>query len=139
MIPTVEVTVTGRGGSIIYREGAYSIVFDWEYALSPAHALVWGPSRAEWNALFPWAAGRQQWIYEFVGSEIVRQKAPDGDFEYDLDAGDLTILNGSGPRARRRAAERAAIAAEEMRQHVSIDARLAAAEEMARDGRLASI
>ena len=139
MTPVVEITTTGRGGGITYREGEHSIGFDWEFGMAPALALVWGPARAHWDAQCPWAKGRQKAIYEFVGAEVVRQKAPDGGYECDLDRGELTILDSTGARAQGHAAKRAAAAADELRGHLSIDARLAAAEDMARDGRLKNI
>jgi len=61
--------------------------------MSPALALAWGPSRANWNTACPWAAGRQESVYDFVGREVVRQKAPDGAYEYNLERGELTILS----------------------------------------------
>jgi hypothetical protein len=139
MKPVVEVTTTGRGGGITYREGDRSIAFDWEFGMTPALALVWGPARAHWDAQVPWAPGRQKEIYEFVGAEVVRQKAPDGGYEYDLERGELTILDTTGARKQGHAAKKAAAAADELRLYVSADARLARAEEMARDGRLKSI
>jgi hypothetical protein len=33
--PAVEIMSTGRGGSIYYREGGDTAVFDWEFAASP--------------------------------------------------------------------------------------------------------
>jgi len=90
--PVVEITTSGRGGQIIYREGAHAITFDWEFAMSPALALVYGPRRADWDATYSWAAGRQASVYDFVGKEIVRLQAPDRRFEYDLEEGTLTIV-----------------------------------------------
>src|SRR3954471_11897954 len=99
-MPTVDITITGRGGGITYLEDDHRIEFDWEFAMSPAVALIWGPKRAEWDAKYPWASGRQPAIYEFVGAEVVRQKASSGAFEYDLELGHLTILNETGARAK---------------------------------------
>ncbi len=126
--PIVHITITGRGGGITYREGDHRIEFDWEFAMSPAVALIWGPQRAEWDGQYPWARGRQAAIYDIVGAEIVRQKASGGAFEYDLELGHLTILNETGARARGLYVDRSAAAAEELRRHTSVDARLAAAE-----------
>jgi hypothetical protein len=103
MTPTVDIKTSGRGGQIFYREGDHTITFDWEFAMSPALALVWGPARADWDKTCPWAAGRQASICDFVGAEVVRQQAPGGAFECDLDRGELTILTASGARARHRA------------------------------------
>ena len=139
MTPVVDISTTGRGGGITYREGERTIPFDWEFGMSPALALVWGPTRADWDTRYPWASGRQASIYERVGEEVVRQKAPDGGFEYDLDLGHLTILNETGARAQGHAIARAEAAADEMRRHISVDARLASAEEMERDGRFQNL
>ncbi len=93
----VEITQGGRGGGITYREGTLRIPFDWEFAMSPTLALIWGPKAAGWDAAFPWAAGRQREVYEFVGSEVVRQKANDAWFAYDLEAGTMDIIEGKKP------------------------------------------
>jgi hypothetical protein len=126
--PIVDITISGRGGGITYREGGHRIEFDWEFGMSPAVALVWGPKRVEWDGQYPWASGRQAAIYEVVGAEIVRQKAPGGAFEYDLELGHLTILNETGARARGLYVDKSAAAADALRRHTSVDARLAAAE-----------
>ena len=126
--PAVDVTITGRGGGITYREGDHRVEFDWEFAMSPAVALIWGPKRAEWDVQCPWAKGRQSAIYDFVGAEVVRQKASGGAFEYDLELGQLTILNETGARARGLYVDRSAAAAAALRRHTSVDARLADAE-----------
>jgi hypothetical protein len=93
MTPAVDIKTSGRGGQIVYRETEHTITFDWEFAMSPALALAWGPAHAEWEQTCPWAAGRQAAIYEFVGSEVVRQQAPGGRFECDLERGELTIFS----------------------------------------------
>lgn len=124
----VDITISGRGGGITYREGDHRIEFDWEFAMSPAVVLIWGPKRVEWDGQYPWASGRQPAIYDVVGAEVIRQKAPGGAFEYDLELGHLTILNETGARARGLYVDKSAAAAEALRQHTSVDARLAAAE-----------
>ena len=120
--PVVEVTISGRGGGIAYSEGEHKIPFDWEFGMSPAIVLAWGPTGAEWDARYAWAAGRQREVYEFVGAEVVRQKVSSGAFEYDLELGHLTILSETGARARGLYVNRSAAAAEELRQHGSVDA-----------------
>lgn len=95
--PEVEITEGGRGGGITYREGTLSIPFDWEFAMSPTLALIWGPKAAGWDTSFPWAAGRQREVYDFVGSEVVRQKANDAWFAYDLEAGTMDLIQGKKP------------------------------------------
>jgi hypothetical protein len=126
--PIVDITISGRGGGIAYREGDHQIPFDWEFAMAPAVVLIWGPNRVEWDAQYPWATGRQSAIYDFVGAEVVRQKAADGAFEYDLDLGHLTILNETGARAKGLHVDKGVAAAAALRRHTSVDARLADAE-----------
>jgi hypothetical protein len=92
---SVDITQTGRGGSIYYREGGNSIEFGWEFAASPAIALVFGPPGHGWDKAYPWARGRQAEIVAFVGSEIVRRKAPGAACEIDLVSGDMTIVRKS--------------------------------------------
>jgi hypothetical protein len=92
---TVEIAQSGRGGSITYREGGDTAAFDWEFGTSSAIALVFGPTAHVWDRQYPWAAGRQAEIYDFVGAEAVRQKAPDARFEVDLDGGTISVLEGS--------------------------------------------
>lgn len=126
--PIVDITITGRGGGITYLEDDHSIPFDWEFGMSPAVVLIWGPKRLEWDGQYPWASGRQASIYDVVGAEVVRQKVPGGAFEYDLDLGHLTILNETGARARGLYVDRGAAAAAALRLHTSVEARLADAE-----------
>jgi hypothetical protein len=94
--PTVEIETSGRGGSIYYREGEQVIRFDWEFALPPAIVLIFGREAKYWDVAFPWAAGRQAAIYDFVGAEVVRQKAASARFDANLDSGILEILSGGG-------------------------------------------
>src|SRR4051794_11477498 len=75
MTPLVEISNGGRAGSVTYREGQRSISLDWEFALSPALAVISGPSSKDWERACPWGAGRQEQIFEHVASEVVRQKA----------------------------------------------------------------
>src|SRR5262245_5096018 len=91
---TVEITQSGRGGSISYREGGNTAVFDWEFGASPAIALIFGPTAQAWDRQHPWAAGRQAEIYHFVGAEAVRQQAEGARFEVDLDGGTISVLEG---------------------------------------------
>jgi hypothetical protein len=99
----VEIETRGRGGSIAYIEGDHRVGFDWEFALPPAIALIFGPKARHWDTVVPWAAGRQAEIYDTVGAEVVRQQVPGGRFTADLAEGVLEILRP----LRRRAVERA--------------------------------
>jgi hypothetical protein len=98
--PSVEITQSGRGGSIYYHEGTRTISFDWEFAASPALVLINGPSAAVWGQMHVWAAGRQSEIYSLVGEEVIRQKAPGYRFDSDIENGSITIYpkhTGPGP------------------------------------------
>src|SRR5512143_403610 len=98
--PRVEVTTSGRGGSLVYHEGGRRIDFSWEVAMPPAIALIFGPPAAGWDAAFPWAAGRQEEIYQFVAAEVVRQQVPGGSCSIDLDGGVLEILHAGHTAGR---------------------------------------
>ena len=126
--PVVDIEISGRGGGMTYRESDHTVSFSWEFGMAPEIVLIWGPKRAGWDSQYPWAAGRQAAIFDFVGAEVVRQKVPDGAFESDLDQGFLTILDERGARARGLHVDKSAAAAEELRRHTSVDARVAAAE-----------
>lgn len=92
---TVDIARSGRGGSITYREGENAAAFDWEFGASPAIALIFGPTAQAWDRQYPWAAGRQAAIYDFVGAEAVRQQAEGARFEVDLDSGTISVLEGA--------------------------------------------
>jgi hypothetical protein len=89
--PQVEIITSGGGGSIVYREGSHTVDFGWEFAMPPAVALLFGPSALQWQHTMPWAADRRAEIFATVGEEVVRQKAPDGEFIVDLDTGIIQI------------------------------------------------
>ena len=97
-MPRVDIGNGGRGGSVTYGEGLHTASLSWEFALSPALAIVTGPKASEWDRACPWAAGRQAEILAHVAAEVVRQKAPGCRHEIDLEAGTITILE-----SRRRA------------------------------------
>lgn len=99
---TVEIDQSGRGGSICYSEGDNTAVFDWEFGASPAIAIISGPGARLWARQYPWAAGRQAEIYDFVATEAVRRQAEGARFEVDLESGTISVLEGS--RAKGRAA-----------------------------------
>jgi hypothetical protein len=107
--PTLEITQSGRSGSIYYREGKNTITFDWEFQLSPVLALISGPESKTFDEKFPWAAGRQAEIFDFVGEEVLRQKADGCEFEVELAIGEITILQSgilprsATPKAKKRA------------------------------------
>ena len=101
-MPRVEISDGGRAGSITYREGLHAVRFDWEFALSPALAIINGPTASGWERLGGWAAGRQEEIFQHVASEVIRQKASGHTADIDLPAGTITILELSRPDRPRR-------------------------------------
>jgi hypothetical protein len=114
--PRVDITQSGRGGSIRYVEGAHTIDFGWEFAMPPAIALIFGPGARGWDAAFPWAAGRQAAVYDVVGSEVVRQQASSGSYAVELGSGCITIYRERaresqprGPRVRHASAPTAPV------------------------------
>ncbi|HEY1906658.1 MAG TPA: hypothetical protein VGG91_11490 [Myxococcaceae bacterium] len=100
-MPRVEISDGGRAGTITYREGLDSTSFDWEFAMSPALAVITGPAGRDWDRACPWARGRQAEIFDHVAGEVIRQKASGCTPEIDLDAGTITLLE-----ARRGATSR---------------------------------
>jgi hypothetical protein len=100
-MPRVDISDGGRAGTITYREGPHSASFDWEFAMSPALAVITGPAARDWDRACPWGRGRQAEILEHVASEVIRQKASGCTPEIDLDTGTITLLE-----ARREATGR---------------------------------
>lgn len=92
VVPAVEITQTGPGGLVVYTEGELVLRFSWEFAASPALALVFGPPG------FACPGGRRAEIYGFVAAEVVRQKAAGRAFEIDLESGIITILERTAVR-----------------------------------------
>jgi hypothetical protein len=88
----VEISSSGGGGSIYYREGENTADFDWEFAASPALALIYGANSETWGQCYPWAAERQAEVFDFVAQEAVRQQAPSCGLEIDLEGGNITII-----------------------------------------------
>ncbi|HZW91299.1 MAG TPA: hypothetical protein VFF12_19625 [Myxococcaceae bacterium] len=100
-MPRVDISDGGRAGSITYREGLHTVTFSWEFALSPALAVINGPTAREWDQLGGWAAGRQEEIFEHVADEVIRQKASGHTADLDLEAGTITVLESAPPPGRK--------------------------------------
>ncbi len=101
-MPRVEISDGGRAGSVTYCEGVHSADFYWEFALSPALAIITGPKAGEWERACPWATGRQAEVFAHVAGEVVRQKAPGTTPEIDLAAGTITLLEPTRTPGRKR-------------------------------------
>ena len=87
----VEIEQSGRGGSIHYHEGMRTLTFYWEFGGADVVALLYGPSAAQWPERAPWAAARQQEIFDAVARDVVRQKVPGGRYSVDLTTGTIEI------------------------------------------------
>jgi hypothetical protein len=99
----VEISDGGRAGTLTYREGLHTASFYWEFAISPALAILTGPAERDWDRLCPWAAGRQEEVFEHVAREVIRQKASECTPEIDLASGTITLLE---PRRTARGRKR---------------------------------
>lgn len=73
---SVWIAQSGRGGSIIYREGGREARFDWEFAGGDAVALLLFLAWPDW--LPP---HRRREVMERVAQEAIRQKAPSCRYE----------------------------------------------------------
>lgn len=143
MTHQVVITQEGRGGSIRYNEGDRTVVFSWEFALPPTLALIFGPPSARWDVHYPWAAGRQQEIFDRVGTAVLKREAPSCYYSVNLVTGMIDIIRASDredePAARIRRVPREAPRSEwtppprdieaDLRHHLSFDVRLRAAED----------
>src|SRR5512144_1784047 len=103
IMPRVQISDGGRAGTVTYREGLHTASFDWEFAMSPALAVISGPKARDWDRVCPWAAGRQGEVLEHVAGEVIRQKAGGCTPEIDLAAGTITLLE---PRRREKGRKR---------------------------------
>jgi hypothetical protein len=75
----VQISQSGRGGTIEYQEEGCTIRFDWEFGGSVL-AIIFPPSSWPSSLL-----SRRREIIERVGAEAVRQKAPNSRAEIDDD------------------------------------------------------
>jgi len=74
----VEISQSGRGGSINYTENEQALRLDWEFAMDGAYIFV--PTAEQWDGYWQrndiqWAAGRRQEILERVTDAVRHQKA----------------------------------------------------------------
>lgn len=72
----VHIITRGRDGEILYIEKGNTCKFYWEFLGGDAIVGVSFPKKDQWDATYPWAAGRQDEIMKRVAKEVVRQKAP---------------------------------------------------------------
>ncbi len=91
----VEITESGRSGSVVYREPASSLAFYWEFGGGGTVAIIQVSDASAWKARPSWAAGRRGEILRFVADEVIRQKAPNCRWEIDEDAGCILLREGA--------------------------------------------
>jgi len=70
---SVAIEISGRTGTVTYREGPQTLLLDWEMGPGRIIAFVSGPPRDNWDREVPWAAGRRQEVMRRVADEVVRQ------------------------------------------------------------------
>ena len=59
---TIDITESGRGGTVRYREGDRSVEMWWEFGGGDSVADIHVGTVAEWAAKHPWAASRRDEI-----------------------------------------------------------------------------
>jgi hypothetical protein len=87
---SVAITDSGRGGSILYREGSLELRFDWEFGGS-CLALIWGSALRYLRDSGGLSPERAREILEFVAGETVAQKAAGHPFAIDEQQCEITI------------------------------------------------
>jgi hypothetical protein len=86
----VEVSVRGRGGTIVYTERDNVAHFEWELGGGDVVAIISGPTPQDWNAELPWARGRRAEILMRVADDVIRIHAPTSSAELSDD--DTTVV-----------------------------------------------
>lgn len=84
VVPKVEISQSGRGGTIYYAEGGSRLSFDWEFSMTGTTIFV--PTPEQWDGWcessgFPEAKGRRDEILSFVAVETIRQKTSGANYE----------------------------------------------------------
>jgi hypothetical protein len=68
---SVRIKRRGRGGPIVYIEGAHAIEFDFELGNA---GIIYCPSAERWDREFAWAVGRRREIIGRVADEFIRRE-----------------------------------------------------------------
>lgn len=77
----VNIIDQGRSGKIQYIEGSFfkknTCEFYWEFGGADTVANIWFPKNdAEWDAKYPWAAGRRMEIVKDMAEQVRKKQAP---------------------------------------------------------------
>jgi hypothetical protein len=81
----------GRGGTILYKDGETSIVFDWEFGGGQTVAIIFIPDTANWLKATKTPVNQRDEILTFVAEQAIRDQAPSG--HYVIDTNTILILN----------------------------------------------
>ena len=87
----VIVEEKGPSGTIRYQEGKNEAGFYWEFSGGVSLVFISGAKQTDWDAKYPWAAGRCREVYERVAEEAIAQKARGHKFTLNLSAGTIDI------------------------------------------------
>ena len=72
----LEYEQSGRAGIITYCEQDLRIAFDWEFAAGNSVVYIFVPNPGQWEAATHTPLTRREEILDFVGAQVVRDKAP---------------------------------------------------------------
>lgn len=78
MAGKINVIQKGPSGTVQYIEGWLKkniCEFYFEFGGGDTVAIIWIPAEGEWDAKYPWAAGRRKEILTFVANEVRRTQA----------------------------------------------------------------
>jgi hypothetical protein len=75
----INIIQNGPSGTVQYMEGwlkKNTCEFYWEFGGDDTVAIVSFPAEDQWDANYPWAAGRRKEILTFVAREVQRTQSP---------------------------------------------------------------
>ncbi|MBK7753720.1 MAG: hypothetical protein IPI41_14270 [Flavobacteriales bacterium] len=93
----VDITESGRAGTVTYRDGAGTLSFYWEFGGGDVVAIIQVNDAAAWSAGRSWNAGERAGILRFVADEVIRRKAPGCRAEIDEGKGEILLRQVGTP------------------------------------------
>lgn len=93
----VNIITQGRSGAIRYTEGSLfkknTCEFYWEFGGPDVFSIIWFPKRdAEWDAKYPWAAGRRMEIVRDMAEQVRKQQSPSSTLKWE--EGTVLLVGG---------------------------------------------
>jgi len=93
----INIITKGSSGTIQYTEGSLfkknTCEFYWEFGGADTVAIIWFPKTdAEWDAKYPWAAGRRMEIVRDMAEQVRKKQAPSSTLRWE----EGTVLLASG-------------------------------------------